>query len=82
MGLAEKKETLMHIVQDADYKLIGLLIALPNDYNALNAGYSQEEIQSFYQTGDNLLTDIETGYSPAQAHNIIRDKKEKCNMIC
>ncbi len=75
MSPAEKKETLLHIVQDADDKLTGLLIALANEYNTSHAGYSKEEIESFYHTRDNLLADFKAGYSPEQAHKIIRNKK-------
>ena len=74
MGLAEKKQSLLHILEDADEKLTGLLIALANEYNTTNEKYSKEELESFYQTRDNFLADPESGYSPEQAHNIIRNK--------
>jgi hypothetical protein len=74
MNLAEKKETLMHIVQDADDKLTGLMIAIANEYNTTNEAYTAEETENFYQIRDLLLQDPETGYSPTQAHDLIRNK--------
>ena len=72
MNLAEKIETLMHIVQVADDKLTGLLIALANEYNTTNEAYTAEETENFYQIRDLLLQDPETGYSPNKAHDLIR----------
>ena len=74
MNLAEKKETLMHIVEEADNKLTGLLIAVANEYNSTNEAYTPEEIQNFYQIRDKLLNEPETAHSPSQAHDIIRNK--------
>ena len=75
MNLAEKKETLLHIVEDADEKLTGLLIALADEYNTSDYEYSEEEIQSFYEIRDNLLQDPQSGYTPEQLHDLIRNKK-------
>ena len=33
MSLTEKKQALFHIVEDADEKLTGLLIAIATEYN-------------------------------------------------
>jgi hypothetical protein len=74
MNLAEKKENLLHIVEDADEKLTGLMIALANEYNTSGEKYSSEEMENFYQTRDNLLADPESGYTPEEAHNLIRNK--------
>ena len=49
---------------------------MANEYNTSNKGYSQEEIESFYQTRDHLLAETEAGYNPAQAHNLIRNKRQ------
>lgn len=75
MNLVDKKETLMHIVQDADDKLTGLLIALANEYNSPE-NYSSEELDSFYEIRDALLNEPQTAYTPAKAHEIIRNKKQ------
>ena len=74
MNLAEKKETLLHIVQDADEKLTGLLIALANEYNSTNEVYTEEELDSFYQIRDQILNEPQSAYSPQQAHDLIRNK--------
>ena len=50
MSLTEKKEALLHIVEDADEKLTGLLIALANEYNVPSEEYIQEEIEGFYKS--------------------------------
>ncbi len=75
MSLTEKKDTLLHIVQHADDKLTGLLIALANEYNTFNTKYSDEEIESFYKERDSLLADNKSSYTPAQFHDLIRNKK-------
>ncbi|MEO6452644.1 MAG: hypothetical protein ABIN97_01165 [Ginsengibacter sp.] len=76
MSITEKKEFLLHIVEDADEKLTGLLIALANEYNTSGEKYSDEEIEEFYKIRDNLLADPETGYTPEQVHEIIRNKSK------
>lgn len=75
MSLTEKKDVLLHIVQNADDKLTGLLIALANEYNTSNTKYSEEAIESFYKVRDDLLAEPQSGYTPAQAHDLIRNKK-------
>jgi hypothetical protein len=75
MVLTEKKQVLLDIVEDADEKLTGLLIALANEYNTSNQKYSSEEIEEFYKIRDAILADPETGYSPKKAHDLIRNKK-------
>lgn len=75
MSLTEKKDVLLHIVQHADDKLTGLLIALANEYNTSNTKYSEEEIENFYKVRDDLLAEPHSGYTPAQAHDLIRNKK-------
>jgi len=75
MSLAEKKQALMHIVEDADEKLTGLLFALADEYNTTDYEFSEEEIQSFYEIRDNLLKNPESGYTVEQAHDLIRSKK-------
>lgn len=75
MSLTEKKDALLHIIQNADDKLTGLLIALANEYNTSNTKYSEKEIESFYKVRDDLMANSKSGYTPAQAHELIRNKK-------
>ncbi len=75
MSLAEKKENLLHIVQDADEKLTGLLIALANEYNTADLEFTKDEMDDFYLRRDNILADPSSGYSPEEAHDLIRNKK-------
>ena len=75
MILTDKKEVLKEIIEDADDKLMSLMIALANEYNYTEQEYSQEEIQEFYRIRDEMIAYPETGYSPEQAHELIRKKK-------
>ena len=43
MSLTEKKEKLLYLIEDADEKLTGLLIALAGEYNDADQDYSKEE---------------------------------------
>ena len=76
MVITDKKQVLLDIVEDADEKLTGLLIALANEYNTTNEEYSSEEIQGFYKIRDAMLAHPETGRSPKETHNLIRNKKK------
>ena len=76
MSLEEKKQLLSHIVKDADDKLTGLLMAVANEYNISSEKYTQEEIEEFYRIRDNLLAHPETGYTPEEAHKLIRNKSK------
>lgn len=72
--LADKKELLKQLVQEADDKLTSLLLTLAVEYNKSDGNYSAEEIQGFYQVRDQLLKEPETGYTPGEAHDLIRKK--------
>lgn len=74
MSLAGKKQSLLHIIEEADEKLTGLLIALATEYNASGEEYTSEEIESFYKTRDELIKNPETGYTIEKAHHLIRNK--------
>jgi hypothetical protein len=74
MNLADKKETLLKIVQDADDRLTGLLMAVAKEYNSTGETYSSEEIEKFYQIRNDVLRDQGSTYSPVQAHDLIRKK--------
>ena len=74
MSLAEKKQSLMHILADSDEKLTGLLIALAIEYNASSEEYTHEEIEGFYKVRDEFIKHPETGYTVEKAHHLIRNK--------
>ncbi len=74
MSLAEKKQNLLYIIEDADEKLTGLLIALAIEYNASGEEYTLEEIESFYKTRDELIKNPEKGSTVKEAHDRIRNK--------
>lgn len=75
MSIAEKKEFLLRIVEDADEKLTGLLIALANEYNTSGEEYSDDELSSFYKTRKDYLQNPEFVYTVEEAHQKIRNKK-------
>lgn len=75
MVLTDKKEVLKEIIENADDKLMSLMIALANEYNYTEQEYSREEIHEFYRIRDEMIAHPETSYSPEQAHELIRNKK-------
>jgi hypothetical protein len=76
MSIIEKKQFLLQIVEDADDKLTGLLLALANEYNSNTSGekYSIEEISDFHKTGDEYLQNPEKAFTVEEAHQKIRNK--------
>ena len=74
MSITKKKEALLHIVEDADEKLTGLLIALANEYNASSDEFTDEEIEGFYKVRDELINHPKTGYTVEKAHDMVRNK--------
>lgn len=72
MSLTEKKAALLHIVEDADEKLTGLLIALANEYNDSDKNYSNEELNFFNNRRDAFYESNKEGYSIDEAHDKIR----------
>ena len=72
MSLIEKKEALLHIVEDADEKLTGLLIALANEYNDADQNYSKEELDFFNDRRNAFYNSKKEGYSAEEAHDKIR----------
>ena len=72
MSLTEKKEALLHIVEDADEKLTGLLIALANEYNDTDQIYSKEELDFFNDRKKAFYNNNKEGYSVEEAHDNIR----------
>ena len=74
MGIAEKKQNLMHIVEGADENLTELLMEVAKDYNGTPRNYSEEELQSFYKTRDEFLASGEKGKTVEEVHTQIRSK--------
>ena len=74
MSFTEKKEALLHIVEDADEKLTGLLIALANEYNDADQNYSKEELDFFNDRRNSFYNSNKEGYSIEEAHDKIRRK--------
>lgn len=72
MSIAEKKQFLLHIVEDADEKLTGLLIALANEYNDAEQNYTRDELDSFNDRKRVFLDNNKKGSSVEEAHNRIR----------
>lgn len=75
MSISEKKEFLLHIVEDADEKLTGLLIALANEYNTSGEEYTDEEINGFYKTRNEYLQNPKSVFTVEEAHQKIRNKR-------
>jgi len=74
MSLAEKKEALMHIVEDADEKLTALLFALADEYNSPDYEYSEEELNLFNERKEEFYRNNKQGYSVEEAHELVRRK--------
>ncbi|HEY5407273.1 MAG TPA: hypothetical protein VIJ92_09295 [Ginsengibacter sp.] len=72
MSLAEKKQTLLYMIEDADEKLTGLLIALASEYNDADQDYSKEELDFFNNRRKAFYENNKRGYSTEEAHNIVR----------
>ena len=77
MGIVEKKQVLVHIVEDADEKLGELLIALANEYNDQEQTYSQEELDSFEESRNAFFQSGNKGYTVEEAHEKIRKDYRK-----
>lgn len=63
MSLAEKKQLLLHIVEDADDKLTGLLIALANEYNQPEYKITDADVRKFEERRDAFFDSGEEGYT-------------------
>ena len=75
MVLADKKEVLEEIIENADEKLMSLMIALANEYNDAPE-YSQQEMEEFHRIRDKMLAHPETTYTPEKAFRLIRNKRQ------
>lgn len=75
MVISDKKRVLKEIIEKADEKLMGLMIALANEYNDNDQEYSKEEIKEFHKIRDEMLAHPETTFTVEEAHEQIRNKK-------
>lgn len=74
MGIAEKKQNLMHIIDDADENLTELLMEVAKEYNDTPRNYSEEDLQSFYKARDEFFASGQKGKTVEEAHNEFRRK--------
>ncbi|HET7116830.1 MAG TPA: hypothetical protein VFI29_10085 [Hanamia sp.] len=72
MVLTDKKQALLEIIQDADEKLLGLMIALANEYNDEDYIYSKEELAFFEKRRESFFESGKKGYTVKEAHEKIR----------
>ncbi len=72
MSLAEKKQSLLHMIEDADEKLTGLLIALANEYIDADQEYSKEELNFFRDRRKAFYDNNKSGSSVEAVHDRIR----------
>lgn len=79
MFITEKKQVLLEIIEEADEKLTGLLLALANEYNDPGQNFSEEELASFEESRDAFFKSGKKGYTVEEAHNRIRNKRNSKN---
>jgi hypothetical protein len=72
MVLIDKKQTLLEIINDADEKLISLMIALANEYNDEDYVYSREELDFIEKRRNAFFENDKKGYTVEEAHEKIR----------
>lgn len=74
MGFAEKKEIIMEIVRNADDKLLGLIIALANEYNHQEYQFSEEEIKKFKESRDEFYASGKKGFTVEESLKRLKEK--------
>jgi hypothetical protein len=72
MSLAEKKQSLLHIIEEADEKLTGLLIALATEYNDADDEYSKQELDFFNDRRKAFYDNNKAGSSTEEVHEKVR----------
>ncbi|MGN6802022.1 MAG: hypothetical protein ACTHJN_08960 [Ginsengibacter sp.] len=72
MVLTDKKQALLEIIEDADEKLLGLMIALANEYNDEDYIYSKEELAFFEKRRAAFFDNDKKGFTVEEAHEKIR----------
>lgn len=74
MVTTDKKQILLEIIEEADEKLTGLLLALANEYNDADQNYTDEELAFFEERRDAFFKSGKKGYTVEEAHEKIRNK--------
>ncbi len=72
MSLAEKKQSLLHIIEEADEKLTGLLIALATEYNDADDEYSKQELDFFNDRRKAFYDNNKASSSTEEVHEKVR----------
>jgi hypothetical protein len=72
MVLTDKKQVLLEMIDDADEKLLSLMIALANEYNDEEYLYSKEELDFIEKRRNAFLENGKKGYTIEEAHEKIR----------
>ncbi len=74
MSIAEKKKAVLEIIETADDKLIGLIIALANEYNQQDNYFTDADIAEFNRRSDEYFKNPDSGISMEESLNRIRQK--------
>jgi hypothetical protein len=72
MVLTDKKEVLKEIIENADEKLMSLMIALANEYNYTEQEYSQDEIAFFEKRRQAFFDSNKKGSTVEEVNEKIR----------
>lgn len=74
MSTLEKKKAVLEIVESADDKLIGLILALANEYN--NSAYliTETDLKKFEKRREDFFSSGEKGYSMEDSIKRLRNK--------
>ncbi len=72
MSLAEKKQSLLYMIEEADEKLTGLLIALAIEYIDADQEYSKVELDFFDDRRKVFYDSNKSGSSVEETHDRIR----------
>ncbi|MEO8853260.1 MAG: hypothetical protein ABI359_05750 [Ginsengibacter sp.] len=72
MVITDKKLVLKEIIENADEKLMGLMIALAHEYNEEEYIYSEDELALFDKRRDAFLENGKKGHTVEEVHEKIR----------
>ena len=72
MVLTDKKEVLKEIIENADEKLMSLMIALANEYNYTEQEYSQDELAFFEKRRQAIFDSNKKGSTVEEVNEKIR----------
>lgn len=72
MVITDKKLILKEIIENADEKLVSLMIALADEYNDEDYIFSQEELVFFEKRRQAFIENNKKGFTVEEAHEKIR----------